>query len=98
MAADKVPDQVTGVTAQVSGSTVVLNWDRADSARYYKISRAAGSTGKYYTVKYNITETAYTDSGLSAGTYRYKVVGYYKNLDGSWTYGDLCDTLYVTVK
>ena len=98
LAADKVPDQVTGVTAQVSGSTVVLNWDRADSARYYKISRAAGSTGKYYTVKYNITETAYTDSGLSAGTYRYKVVGYYKNLDGSWTYGDLCDTLYVTVK
>lgn len=97
VATDKIPDKVTGVTATVKNGTVVLNWDQSDGARYYKISRASGATGKYYTVKYNLTETTYTDK-VSKGLYRYKVVGYYKDTDGSWVYGELCDTLYVTVQ
>ena len=98
VATDKVPDKVTGVTATVSGGTIVLNWNVSDGARYYKISRASGSTGKYYTVKYNLGDTTYTDKVNYTGLYRYKVVGYYKNTDGTWVYGELCDTLYVTVK
>ena len=97
VATDKVPDKVTGVTATVSNGKVVLNWDAADGARYYKISRASGATGKYYSVTYNLLNTTYTDS-VSKGTYRYKVVGYYKDTDGGWVYGELCDTVYVTVK
>ena len=96
VATDKIPDKVTGVKASVKNKTVVLTWDQADSARYYKISRASGTAGKYYTVKYNVLTTTYTDT-VSSGLYRYKVVGYYKDTDGSWVYGDLCDTLYVTV-
>ena len=98
VATDKLPDKITGVTATLNGSHVTLQWDAASGARYYKVSRAAGATGKYYSVKYNLETTSYTDTGLSAGTYRYKVVGYYKDVDSSWVYGELCDTLYVTVK
>lgn len=98
VATDKVPDKVVNVTAAVGTNQVVLNWDRADGARYYKVSRASGATGKYYTLKYNIGTTGYTNTAVSNGIYRYKVVGYYKNTDGSWVYGDMCDTIYVTVK
>lgn len=38
------------------------------------------------------------DTSVEAGTYRYKVVGYYKDIDKQWVYGDLSDTLYVTVE
>ena len=98
VATDKLPDKVVNVTATVEGNSVVLNWDNCDGARYYKISRASGATGSYYTMKYNLTDTTYTDTSVSKGLYRYKVVGYYKDVDGGWVYGELCDTLYVTVK
>ena len=98
VATDRLPEKVENVKAAVSGKSVTLTWNKADGSRYYKVSRAAGATGKYYSMKYNIENTAYSDASLSAGTYRYKVVGYYKDVDGSWVYGDLSDTLYVTVK
>ena len=98
VATDSTPNQVVNVKSTLSGKNVTLTWDAADSARYYKVSRAAGVTGKYYSMKYNIESTSYTDTSLAANTYRYKVVGYYKDIDGSWVYGDLSSTLYVTVK
>ena len=98
VATDHVPAKVTGVAATTEGRQVTLTWDAAEGARYYKVSRASGTTGKYYTMKYNIEEPVYQDSSVSKGTYRYKVVGYYKETDGSWVYGELCDTLYVNVK
>lgn len=98
VATDSLPEKVVNVQAAVSGNKVTLTWDKADGARYYKLSRAAGTTGQYYCIKYNIEDTVYTDTAVTAGLYRYKVVGYYKDVDGSWVYGDLCDTLYVTVK
>lgn len=98
VATDRLPDKVVNVTASVSDGKVTLNWDKTEGARYYKISRATGATGKYYCMKYNLSDTVYTDSTVSKNTYRYKVVGYYKDTDGSWVYGDLSDTLYVTVK
>lgn len=98
VATDTAPDKVTNVTATVTDGTVVLDWDAAAGSRYYKISRASGATGKYYTMKFNVEDTTYTDAAVSRGTYRYKVVGYYKDVDGGWVYGELCDTLYVTVQ
>lgn len=98
VATDSEPEKVVNVTASVRNGAVTLNWDAADGARYYKISRASGATGQYYTMKYNIENTTYTDTSVFNGLYRYKVVGYYKDVDGSWVYGELCDTLYVTVK
>ena len=97
-ATDAVPDKVENVVATVEDGTVVLTWDQADNARYYKVSRAEGATGSYYTQKYNIAETAYTDTTAEAGLHRYKVAAYYKNVNGDWVYGDLSDTLYVTVE
>lgn len=98
VATDSLPEKVENVKAVVNGKNVTLTWDKTDGARYYKLSRAAGTTGKYYTLKYNIEYATYSDINLNTGLYRYKVVGYYKDADGSWVYGDLSDTLYVTVK
>ena len=86
------------VQAATASGQVTLTWDKAEGARYYKVSRASGATGKYYTMKYNILENSYTDTSVSKGLYRYKVVGYYKATDGSWVYGELSDMIYVTVK
>ena len=97
VATDTLPAKIVNVEASVSGNSVTLTWDKAESARYYKVSRAAGATGKYYSMKYNIETTAYSESAVAAGTYRYKVVGYYKDVDSSWIYGELSDTLYVTI-
>lgn len=98
VATNSLPGKTENVEASIGNGTVTLTWDKADSARYYKVSRAAGATGKYYSMKYNIENTSYSESGVAAGTYRYKVVGYYKDVDGGWVYGELSDTLYVTVK
>lgn len=98
VATDGIPAKISNVSSTVSGGNVTLTWDKAEHARYYKVSRAAGATGKYYTMKYNIETTSYSESSVAANLYRYKVAGYYKDVDGSWVYGDLSDTLYVTVK
>ncbi len=101
VATDREPSKVENVTASISDGTVTLNWDAADGVRYYKIARAYGATpseGSYACLKYNVEETTYTDTKVSGGTWRYKVVGYYKAVDGSWAYGDMSNTLFVTVK
>ncbi len=101
VATDRDPAKVENVNASVSGQNVTLTWDRPEGVRYYKIARAYGATpaeGSYACLKYNVEETAYTDAGVSAGTWRYKVVGYYKAVDGGWVYGDMSTTLFVTVK
>ncbi len=99
VATDKEPAQVTNLTADISDSGVTLNWDAADGVRYYKIARARGwstAEGSYTCLKYNVSETAYTDKPESYGNWRYKVVGYYKNTDGSWVYGPMSATLFLT--
>lgn len=98
VATDRLPGKIENVKAAIDGKNVSLTWDKAEGARYYKVSRATGATGKYYSMKYNIETTGYSESNVPASVYRYKVVGYYKDVDGGWVYGDLSDTLYVTVK
>lgn len=98
VATDRTPEKVVNFQAAVQNRQVVLTWDKAAGARYYKVSRAAGAAGAYYSLKYNIAETTYTDTTAVSGLYRYKAVGYYKLADGSdWVYGELSDTLYVRI-
>ncbi len=102
VATDREPGKVENVKAVVDGRTVTLTWDAPEGVRYYKLARAYGATaaeGSYGTLKYNVEETTYTDTTVKyGGTFRYKVVGYYKAVDGSWTYGAMSDTLFVTIK
>ncbi len=102
VATDIEPGKVENVQPVVSGRQVTLTWDAAEGVRYYKIARAYGATtaeGSYITLKYNVEETSHVDTTIKyAGTYRYKVMGYYKAVDGSWTYGPMSNTLFVTVK
>ncbi len=100
VATDCTPSKVENVRAEIADGNVILLWDKADGVRYYKIARAYGaspSEGSYACLKYNVEETAYTDADVSAGTWRYKVAGYYKAVDGSWVYGDMSGTLFLTV-
>ena len=101
VATDKDPAQVTNVTATISDGTVTLNWDAAEGVRYYKIARAYGWTtadGSYTCLKYNVSDTTYADTPSYKGKWRYKVVGYYKDTDGSWVYGAMSSTLFLTVE
>ncbi len=101
VATDKDPAKVTNLSASVNNGTVTLTWDAADGVRYYKIARAYGWTtadGSYSCLKYNVSETTYTDTPSYKGKWRYKVVGYYKDTDGSWVYGDMSSTLFLTVE
>ncbi len=101
VATDKAPGKVAEVTASISNGSVTLDWDAPEGVRYYKIARAPGWTtadGNYTCIKYNVIDTAYTDTDVAAGKWRYKVVGYYKAVDGNWVYGTMSPTLFVTVE
>ncbi len=101
VATDHAPAKVENLTASGSSGNMLLSWDAADGARYYKISRAPGwstADGSYRCLQYNVEPASYKDTSVTAGKWRYKVVGYYKAVDGSWTYGDMSATLFVTVK
>ncbi len=101
VATDKAPGKVAEVTASISNGNVTLDWDAPEGVRYYKIARAPGwatTDGSYTCIKYNVIDTAYTDTDVASGKWRYKVVGYYKAVDGSWVYGTMSPTLFVTVE
>jgi rhamnogalacturonan endolyase len=77
VAAVPLPAPPAGAPASLSGdfigTNVVLNWSAVSGAVGYIISRATTNTGPYTYVQ-NITETTFTDSGLTVGsTYYYQV-------------------------
>jgi fibronectin type 3 domain-containing protein len=65
----------SGLSAAASGSSVSLSWNSANGAARYFVYRSTSPNGSYTRIKTNITisGTFCTDSGLSAGTYYYKV-------------------------
>jgi len=71
---DKGLDAVTGLAASVSGSTVVLTWDRrlSEQFAYYSIQRDGTELDK----EFDVQDATYTDSSVSAGTYTYTVYVY----------------------
>lgn len=76
----RVPLAPTGLSATDGQTTIALSWTApaADSTRAtvtgYRIERSEdGSDGSWTTRVTNQTGTTYTDSGLDAGTYYYRV-------------------------
>lgn len=99
VATDKEPGKVTTLTASVVDGAVTLDWEAPEGVRYYKVVRAPEFSGGYYScLQYNVTDTTYTDTTASPGQYRYKVVGYYKDVDGSWVYGGFSTAMFVTIE
>jgi rhamnogalacturonan endolyase len=64
------PGSLTGHFVQVTNIT--LSWTSVSGAVGYVISRATSSSGPY-TYLQTVTETTYTDYGLTPGTYYYEV-------------------------
>jgi autotransporter-associated beta strand protein len=64
------PGSLTGHFIQVTNIT--LSWSAVSGAVGYVISRATSSSGPY-TYLQTVTETTYTDYGLTPGTYYYEV-------------------------
>jgi hypothetical protein len=53
---------------------ISLSWNGVYGASSYNVYRAGSSSGQYSRIGSNVSDTSYTDSGLSAGTtYYYKV-------------------------
>lgn len=99
VATDKEPGKVTTLTASVADGAVTLDWETSEGVRYYKVVRAPEFSGGYYRcLQYNVTDTTYTDTTAAPGQYRYKIVGYYKDVDGSWVYGGFSTAMFVTVE
>jgi fibronectin type 3 domain-containing protein len=72
-----VPAIPTGVTAEAqSSSSIYIKWNSVSGASGYKIYRAASASGDYSHLVRDTTATICTDSGLSPGTYYYKVSAY----------------------
>ena len=58
----------------ISSSQIALSWPPSASAAGYNVKRGQQSGGPYTNVTWNLTDTAYTDSGLTGGTLYYYVV------------------------
>ena len=57
-----------------TASSVTLKWNSADGAESYNVKRSEISGGPYTTIGQGITDTTYTDNGVSNGTYYYYVI------------------------
>lgn len=72
---DAPPAAPTGLSAAADSDTsITLAWNAADGATAYDIKRATTPGGPYDTVATGITDTSYTDNGLTTGTTYYYVV------------------------
>ncbi len=68
------PQTPANLTAIAIGSQINLSWAASTSATGYNLKRASVSGGAYTTIASNLTELAYTDSGLADGAVYYYVV------------------------
>ena len=61
-------------SASVTHKTVTLRWNAVAGATGYEVLRSTSSKGAYVSIAANVTETAFTDTGVVSGkTYYYKV-------------------------
>jgi hypothetical protein len=68
------PQTPANLTASAVGDQINLSWAASASATGYNLKRASVSGGAYTTIASNLTELAYTDSGLAGGATYYYVV------------------------
>ncbi|WP_372845919.1 carbohydrate-binding protein [Pontiella sp.] len=74
----------------VSGTQVTLTWNAVPGAIGYTVKRSMTPGGSYAIVDDTITETTYTDAGLTAGvTYYYVIVARYGNGEESAESGEV---------
>ncbi|MBP1963552.1 S-layer homology domain-containing protein [Paenibacillus aceris] len=59
------PPPPQNLTAERSGSTVVLNWNKVGGFTTYNVKRAEGSSNAYETISSNINGTTFTDPAAS---------------------------------
>jgi fibronectin type 3 domain-containing protein len=69
----QIPGVPTSLSASPSGSGVSLAWNSVNGASYYRVYRSNSASGSYSQIGGSVYGASYTDSGLSAGTYYYKV-------------------------
>jgi len=69
-----IPSAPTGLTATAGNAAVDLSWSTVQNATSYQVKRATTEGGPYTTIASEITESTYTDTGLTNGTTYYYVV------------------------
>ncbi len=62
------------VTAKAGSAQAALTWPAVENAAEYEIYRATAANGTYTKIAEHVKAATYTDAGLAAGTYYYKVV------------------------
>jgi hypothetical protein len=65
----------SGLTAVVSGGQVILSWWGSASATSYQVWRSTSIDGTYSNIATVTDPLTYADSGLTPGTYFYKIIG-----------------------
>ncbi|VGO11743.1 Arabinoxylan arabinofuranohydrolase [Pontiella desulfatans] len=84
----ETPSSIT--ESPVSGTQVTLTWNAVPGAIGYTVKRSTTQGGAYAIVDDTITETTYTDTGLTPGvTYYYVIVARYGNGDESDESGEV---------
>ncbi|OGZ12020.1 MAG: hypothetical protein A2942_02230 [Candidatus Lloydbacteria bacterium RIFCSPLOWO2_01_FULL_50_20] len=75
------PSAPTNLTGTPGDMTASLSWSASSGATSYRVKRSTTSGGPYTTVASGVTETSYSDTGLTNGTTYYYVVSA-ANADG----------------
>ncbi len=62
------------VTAKAGTAQATLTWQAVENAAEYEIYRATAANGTYTKIAEHVKGVTYTNTGLAAGTYFYKVI------------------------
>jgi hypothetical protein len=68
------PPAPTGLTAAAGDAAATLNWNASPGATGYNVKRSLTSGSGYVQIAANLSNTTYSDSGLTNGTTYYYVV------------------------
>ncbi|MEO2203499.1 pectinesterase family protein [Paenibacillus pabuli] len=71
---DGTPPSPTGLHAEPEDGAISLTWEGVQGADSYAVKRSESPDGPFASVAAEVTETSYTDSGLSNGKTYYYVV------------------------
>lgn len=77
------PDAPSNLTATAGNKRITLTWTAPAQSVTYKVSRSTTSGGPYTQIRQGVTQTSYTDRGLSAGTYYYVVTAVANGLESA---------------